>query len=182
MRRAQRPEGAATIFPTQLTWLASTHRRWMYDSSGMSEHIHKSHNVSVLLYHLVCPCKYRRAVVTPEVDQVLKSVCLDIADRYEIVFLEIGTDRDHVHFLIQSVPTYSATKIAQTIKSITAREVFVRAPSVKKQLWGGAFWTSGFYINTVSRYGSEAAIKRYVSDQGRAKEYQQLHTQQLELY
>ena len=70
----------------------------------MSKLTRKSHNVSILLYHIVCPTKYRRVVITEEVDLVLKQVCLDIEKRYEIVFLEIGTDRDHVHFLVQSVP------------------------------------------------------------------------------
>src|SRR5665213_565465 len=105
----------------------------------MSEHIHKSHNVSLLLYHLVCPTKYRRAVMGTDVDAVLKRVCFDIANRFDIVFLEIGSDRDHVHFLIQSVPTLCPSRIAQIIKSITAKEIFLREPSVKKQLWGGSF-------------------------------------------
>ncbi len=98
----------------------------------MSHYIHKSHNVSVLLYHVVCPAKYRRAVFTVEVDAVLKEVCLEIGKRYEIVFLEIGTDHDHVHFLVQSVPTYSPTKIVQTVKSITAREIFAGVPAMKR--------------------------------------------------
>ena len=105
----------------------------------MSEYIHKSHNVSVLLYHLVCPAKYRRVVFTEEVDKELRDVCLEISKRYEIRFLEIGTDMDHVHFLVQTIPMYSPRKIAQTIKSITAREIFMRVPSVKKALWGGEF-------------------------------------------
>jgi REP element-mobilizing transposase RayT len=66
----------------------------------MSRFIHKSHNVSVLIYHLVCPAKYRRVVFDEAVDAVLREVCLDISLRYEIIFLEIGIDRDHVHFLI----------------------------------------------------------------------------------
>ena len=57
----------------------------------MSELLHKRHNVSVLMYHIVCPVKYRRAVFTPEVEQVLKEICLAIEQRYEIRFLEIGT-------------------------------------------------------------------------------------------
>lgn len=77
----------------------------------MSEYIHKSHNVTVLLYHLVFPAKYRRAVFDKEVDKELKEVCLDIEKRYEIKFLEIGTDKDHVHFLVQSVPMYSVTRL-----------------------------------------------------------------------
>jgi putative transposase len=113
----------------------------------MSEYIHQSHNVSVLMYHLVCPAKYRRVVFDASVDTVLKEVCLDIAKWYAIIFLEIGTDKDHVHFLIQSIPTYSPTKIVRIIKSITAREVFQRVPAVKKQLWGGEFWTKGYFIS-----------------------------------
>ena len=148
----------------------------------MSVLIHKSHNVSVLLYHLVCPAKYRRAVFLDEVDQVLTQVCFEIAQRYEITFIEIGSDRDHVHFLVQSVPTYSPTKIARTIKSLTAREVFSRVPSVKRQLWGGAFWSSGYYINSVGRHGSEEVIRRYVQQQGRDGEYHTLHEQQLTLF
>ena len=77
----------------------------------MSRYIHKSHNVSVLLYHIVCPAKYRRVVFTPPVDQKLKESCLEISKRYEMAFIEIGTDEDHVHFLVPSVPTYSVTKL-----------------------------------------------------------------------
>lgn len=138
--------------------------------------------MSVLIYHAVCPAKYRRAVFPSEVDGVLKDVCLEIAKRSEIVFLEIGTDHDHVHFLLQSVPTYSPTKIVTTVKRLTAREIFQRVPSVKQQLWGGAFWSSGYFINTVGRHGSGAVIQRYVKQQGRVQEYQRLHTQQLTLW
>ncbi len=109
---------------------------------------------------------------------VLKEVCLEIAKRYEIVFLEIGTDKNHVHVLLHSVPTYSPTKIVQTVKRITAREIFRQVPVVKKQLWGGAFWSSGYFINTVGRHGSEDVIRQYVQAQGVAHEYQQLHVQQ----
>lgn len=105
----------------------------------MSDYRHKRHNVSVLIYHIVCPAKYRRVIFDAEVDTVLKDVCLDIAKRYEIAFLEIGTDKDHVHFLVQSVPSYSPTKIVKMIKSLTAREIFHRVPTVKKRLWGANF-------------------------------------------
>ena len=83
----------------------------------MSEYIHKGYNVTVLLYHLVFPTKYRRVVFDDSVDETLKAICLDIADRYHVKFLEIGTDDDHVHFLVQSVPTYSVTKIVRLTKS-----------------------------------------------------------------
>jgi len=139
----------------------------------VSEYIHKSHNVTVLIYHLVFPAKYRRAVFDGHVDGVLKEVCLDIEKRYQVKFLEIGTDKDHVHFLVQSVPTYSVTKVVTMIKSLTAREVFKRCPQVKKQLWGGEFWTDGYFASTVGKHGNEDMIGKYVKNQG--MEYQKLH-------
>ena len=148
-----------------------------------SEYIHKSHNVSVSIYHFVCPAKYRRSVIDASVDITLKNICLEIAKRYQIQFLEIGTDSNHVHFLIQSVPLYSATKIITIVKSITAKEIFRQHPKVKKQLWGGEFWTDGYYVNTVSRFGDESTISRYVKEQGLEKEYTVLHKEtQLTLF
>src|SRR6266540_3368220 len=147
----------------------------------MSHIIKKSHNVSILVYHFVCPAKYRRAVIDETVDQVLKEVCLEIANRYQIEFLEIGTDRDHVHFLVQSVPSYSPTKIVQIIKSLTAREIFHRVPTVKKRLWGGELWSKGYFISTVGRHGNEAVIRQYVRQQGSEQSYTQLHRQDAQL-
>jgi len=148
----------------------------------VSIYLHKSHNVSVILYHIVCPAKYRRVVFSDEVDNELKEICLEIGKRYEIHFVEIGTDRDHVHFLVQSIPTYSPTKIVRTIKSITAREIFQRVPAVKKKLWGGEFWADGYYINTVSRHGNEDVVRQYVEGQGKKEEYKKLHSEQLRLF
>lgn len=134
------------------------------------------------MYHIVCPAKYRRAVFTPPVDQKLKEVCLEISKRFEITFLEIGTDKDHVHFLVQSVPMMSPQKIVQRIKSITAREIFLACPEVKKQLWGGEFWTDGYFIATVGQHGNEDVIKKYIQNQGTESEYEQLYEEQLTLF
>jgi len=148
-----------------------------------SEYIHKSHNVSVLLYHFVCPAKYRKVIFSKAVDQTLKEICLEIEKRYEVHFLEIGTDKDHVHFLVQSVPTKSASVIIRMVKSIIAREVFRKHPEVKEKLWGGEFWTDGYFVNSVSKFGDETSITEYVRDQGLEKEYTILHkSKQLALF
>jgi putative transposase len=129
----------------------------------------------------VFPAKYRRVVFDDHVDDVLKEVCIDIEKRYQIKFLEIGTDKDHVHLLVQSVPTYSVTKIVTMIKSLTAREIFKRCPQVKKQLWGGEFWTDGYFATTVGKHGNEDTIGNYVKNQG--KKYQKLYEdRQLSLF
>jgi len=129
------------------------------------------------MYHIVCPSKYRRVVFSEKVEELLKKICLEIADRYEIDFLEIGVAKDHVHFLIQSVPMYSPTKITRIIKSITAREIFRRAPEVKKNLWGGEFWSKAYYVSTVGKHGDEKKIANYVKNQGTGKDYKVLHRQ-----
>ena len=136
----------------------------------MSYYVHKSHNVSVLLYHFVCPTKYRRVIFDESVDRILVQTCEEISKRYDINIVEIGTDGDHVHFLIQSVPMMSPTIIIRTIKSITAKKILELCPQVQEKLWGGKLWTAGYFVSTVGRSGNEKQIVNYVRNQG--KEYQ----------
>ena len=134
-----------------------------------------------MLYHLVFPAKYRRVVFDKDVDEVLKEVCLKIEERYQIKFLEIGTDKDHVHLLVQSVPTYNVAKIVTVIKSLTAREILRHCPRVKKQLRGGEFWSDGYFASTVGKHGDEETIAKYVKNQGNS--YEKLYeSKQLRLF
>ena len=132
----------------------------------MSEYIHKSHNVMLLMYHLVFPVKYRRSVFNEALEHKLRDICLAIEKRYEVKFLEIGTDEEHVHFLVKSVPMYSVKKIIQRVKSLTAREIFRCCPEVKKKLLGGEFWSDGYFASTVGKHGDEQMIAKYVKGQG----------------
>lgn len=77
--------------------------------------------------------------------------------------------------MVQSVLIYSPTNIVTIIKSITAREIFSKNPEVKKQLWGGEFWTDGYFVNTVSKRGNEDVIAKYVREQGIEKQYKVLY-------
>ena len=135
------------------------------------------------MYHLVCPIKYRRSVLSEAVERSLVDVCRNIEQRFEIHFIEIGADENHVHFMIQSVPMMSAKNIVQAVKSITAKELFRLHPEVKTQLWGGQFWSDGYYINTVGQYANEEVIQRYILEQGSDKNvYKQYHKNQLRLF
>ena len=147
----------------------------------MSDHKIKRHNKSLLLYHIVIPLKYRRNVINKEVGETLIKICFEISERYEVEFIEIGYESDHVHFLVQSVPSYSVSKMITMLKSITAKQLFQRHPEVKAILWNGKFWTSGCYVNTVGQYSNEEVIRAYVKNQGKEKEYKKLHQQQLKL-
>ena len=142
---------------------------------NMSKHIKKRHNVSLLMYHIVCPAKYRKIVFDDRIDEPLKTICFEIELRYEIVFLEIGTDKDHVHFLVQSIPMNEPKKIVQIIKSITAIEVFRIHPEIKKKLRWWEFRSNGYYVNTVSAYNSEDEVMKYIQGQWKQDEYRLLH-------
>ena len=146
----------------------------------MTDHILKRHNKNLLLYHIVYPAKYRRKVFTEQVEQTFLELCKGISDRYEIHFVEIGTDENHVHLLVQSVPVKSPSEVVRIIKSITGREIFKRHPEVKDLLWGGHIWTSGYYINTVGAMGNEQTIREYVQKQGGT--YKQIYRDHLLLF
>ena len=148
----------------------------------MTEYIHKRHNVNMMLYHVVCPTKFRKVVVDRQVDHILKETCIQIQNRYDIHFVEIGTDLNHVHFLIQSIPTFLPSRFVQIIKSITAREIFSQLPQLKIKMWGSNFWSAGYYISTVGKNGNEKVIVNYVKAQGKQNEYQQLHRDQISLF
>ena len=125
-----------------------------------STYLHLSHNVSNLVYHFVCPAKYRRSVFSDNVEDHLKNICLEIEYRYDYIrFLEIGADNNHVHFLIQSSPNYSPSQIIKIVKSITAKQIFLECPEVKKYLWGGQFWTDGYFVATVGKNQNESLIR-----------------------
>ncbi len=135
----------------------------------------------MLVYHLVFPTKYRQLTIHSEVDKAIKDICLEIQKRYEVHFVEIGTDNDHVHFLVQSVPVNSVSKLVTMIKSITARKLLETLPNLRDELWGASLWSSGFYASTVGKHGKEHAISKYVKEQGRQHDYNLIHKDQLRL-
>ena len=132
----------------------------------MSILIKKSHNATILVYHIVCPIKYRHDIIDDKIKLTIFRTCQTIAESHELYFIEVGTDINHVHFLVQSVPTHSPTEIVTIIKSNVARAVFRYHPYIKKQLWDGELWTDGFYAVTVSQSNTESVVADYVSNQG----------------
>ncbi len=146
----------------------------------MSRCFHESHNVNLLLYRYVCPAKYRQVIFDPEIDDILIQTCEEISKRYDINVLELGTDGNHVHFLVQSVPMLAPQEVIRTIKSLTAKEIYHLYPQIKKKMWGGRIWGAGYFVATVDEHGNEQQIVRYVRGQG--KEYHRLYRGQIKLF
>ena len=121
-------------------------------------------------YHIVFPVKYRKALLDDEVVRIILETAQGIEERYDIEFETIGCDKDHVHILCSAHPKIAPGQIVRVFKSITAREVFLRKPKVKRELWGGEFWTDGYYVATVGERGNWRVVENYVKNQGKPKE------------
>ena len=121
-------------------------------------------------YHLVFPVKYRKALLDEMVSKIIKETIEGIQARYAIEMEALGMDKDHIHLLCSAHPKIAPGEIVRIFKSITAREVFRRYPQIKKDLWGGEFWSDGYYAATVDERGNWSKVEKYIQKQGKPKE------------
>ena len=132
--------------------------------------VRSNHCVYDTHYHIVFPVKYRKALLEEPIRLAIQEIAKEIEKRYEINFENIGTDGDHIHILCSFHSKYSGSQIVTMFKSITARELFKRFPELRKSLWGGEFWSDGYYFATVSERGNWQAVSKYVENQGKTEE------------
>jgi putative transposase len=129
-----------------------------------------SHSAWQIHYHVVFPVKYRRGLLDEGVVGIITQTAKEIQERYDIEFEQIGCDRDHIHLLCSAHPKVAPGQIVGIFKSLTARELFRRMPELKKALWGGAFWSAGYYVATVGERGDWSVVERNVKNQGNPKD------------
>ena len=116
------------------------------------------------------PVKYRKVLLDKDVVEIIRETAVGIQERYEIEMERMGMDNDHIHLLCSAHPKIAIGRIVQIFKSITAREIFKRKPAVQKDLWGGEFWSNGYYAGTVGEHGDWGSVERYIVSQGKPKE------------
>ena len=119
-----------------------------------------------LHYHIVFPVKYRRALLRPAIEQELVRIAVEISERYDIEIEQMGADKNHIHLLCSAHPKVSIGQIVRVYKSNTARELFLTFPDLKKELWGGEFWSDGYYAATVGMRNNWETVYKYVKNQG----------------
>ena len=127
--------------------------------------VRSNHNVYTAHYHVVFPVKYRKALLLPRIANAILDIADGIQERYDVEFDKIGTDGDHLHLLCSFHPKYSGSGFVGMFKSISAKQLFRRYPELRKDLWGGEFWSDGFYFATVSERGNWDTVRRYVANQ-----------------
>jgi putative transposase len=117
-------------------------------------------------YHIVFPVKYRKALLSDDIAKHIKEISKGLEERYEFEIEQIGCDLDHIHLLMSFHPKYAIGDVVRLFKSIAAKQVFLKFPEVKKNLWGGEFWTDGYYAATVGERGNWKIVEQYVRKQG----------------
>ena len=135
---------------------------------------HWYHNISECYYHVQLTIKYRKSLFADKTEKIILERISGFKERYAIEISHVGFDQNHVHFLIKFLPKYSGGQVIRLLKSTIAKTIFKQAPEIKKELWGGEFWTDGYYIATVSGRGSKKVIENYIMNQGREQDSRQL--------
>lgn len=129
--------------------------------------IHYRTSVCNINYHVVWCVKYRRKVLTAEVEAYLKELVQEIANEkgFIVELFECG-ECDHVHCFITAPPKLSVTVIVKYLKGISGRKLYEQFPDLREQLWKGELWNHSYYCETIGSV-SEENIKRYIEHQGK---------------
>ena len=120
------------------------------------------HTVYDLKYHFVWIPKYSKQLLKGDIKEYTAEVFRQIATEYGWEIEEMAIEEDHVHLFLRVPPKYAPAKVAQIMKSISAREIFKEFPRLRKQLWAGEFWGDGYFVRSVGDNVTAEIIKRYI--------------------
>ena len=118
-----------------------------------------------LQYHIVWCVKYRRKVITEQIEKSLFEILTKIAQDNNFSILEYNTDKDHVHLLIDCSPQNYIPSMLKALKGVSARLLMKQyGDELRKQLWGGHLWNPSYFIATVSE-NTEQQVRDYIKRQ-----------------
>jgi putative transposase len=106
--------------------------------------------------------KYRKGILTSEIADYAKQVFQRITEEYDVVIDTMEIVEDHVHIFLEAPPRLSPSRIVQILKSISARELFRQFLRLRKELWGGRFWSDGYFVRAVGDEVTGDVIRRYI--------------------
>ena len=137
----------------------------LYVGKPMEKLRHNRTCVFNINYNIVWSTKYRRKVLTPNIENRLKEILINVGKRkgFEIAEIEVGT-KDHVHVFVSAIPKISISYIAKMMKGISGRLLLKEFPEITKQLWDGELWNPSYYVETIGSI-SEEAIRKYIQNQ-----------------
>ena len=118
-----------------------------------------------LQYHVVWCVKYRRKIITEQIEKSLFEILTKIAKDNNFSILEYNTDKDHVHLLIDCSPQNYIPDMLKALKGVSARLLMKKyGNELRKQLCGGHLWNPSYFIATVSE-NTEQQVRDYIKKQ-----------------
>ena len=130
-----------------------------------NKYIHGRTCVYNLNYHIIWCTKYRRKVLTPEIEarlyELLEAIATDKG--FEIASAKVG-DADHVHCFVSAPPKLSVTDIARWLKGISGRHLLMEFPEIRQKLWKGHLWNGSYFVESIGST-SEENILKYIERQ-----------------
>jgi len=102
----------------------------------------------------------------------LKEIFVEISEEYGFQIVEQEVKEDHVHVFVSAPPKYSASKLVNILKSISAREIFAEFPELRRKCWSGELWSDGYFVRAVGDKVTSEIIERYIKYQKEEKSKQ----------
>lgn len=121
--------------------------------------------VYAIQYHIVWCVKYRRKILTPDIEETLIKHLNKIAKDNNFTIEEINGDLDHIHLLISCSPQHYIPDMIKALKGVSARLLMKEyGDTLKDKLYKGHLWNPSYYVATVSE-NTEQQIKEYIQKQ-----------------
>ena len=121
-----------------------------------------SHTVYKTKYHLVWAPKYRKWILRGDVQKRVEELFAEIAENHDIEIDTMEVAEDHVHLFVSFPPRMSISSVVGKLKSISASVIFREHPEVKRELWGGHFWQTGYFVRTSGDQVTAEIIRNYI--------------------
>jgi putative transposase len=127
----------------------------------------KNRHKYLLQYHVIFVCKYRKKLLNKTISNDIKHFSFEICNKHNIIIRCMETDKDHIHYLVETEPNVNLSNIIRMLKSYTTFHIWKRHYSyLKKHFWKEkTFWTDGYFIASVGNV-SEKTLAKYIDNQG----------------
>ena len=120
-----------------------------------------------IAYHLVWIPKYRRKILTGDIQKVVKKTIEQYCEQNEWKLIAIETDIDHVHCFVSAPPRWSPARIVGLLKGYTSFILRKQFPRLKTICGKDSLWTSAYYVGTAGNMSSQTIIRYITECQGR---------------
>jgi len=120
------------------------------------------HAVYDLKYHIVWIPKYRKMILREDISKRLEEVIREVANVYEFDIERMAIVEDHLHIFLGAAPKYSVGEVVRIMKSKSAKAIFREFPEVREELWGGEFWSDGYFVRSVGDEVTAEVIRKYI--------------------